>query len=169
MGEQLKGVTGCNHMSFILGFWLFLGMVLNDFDVTLAHWIVSFFLCSSEQNEDETSLKNGLSASANSSVSCSGTSIICFYYLTARPVVIQVYSPGLMPTLVAVEFHFYRSGKDIYLYGFSLMKSNFQSNFLKYDGTVHCLNLETLNSESLALLLSLRPSAGGFVCKSGCS
>ena len=45
------------------------------------------------------------------------------------------------------------------------MKSNFQSNFLKYDGTVHCLNLETLNSKSLALLLSLRPSAGVFACK----
>lgn len=153
-------------MSFILGFWLFFGMVLNDFDVTLAHWIASFFLCSSEQNEDETSLKNGLSASANSSVSCSGTSIICFYYLTARPVVIQVYSAGLMPTLVAVEFHFYRSGKDIYLYSFSVIESNFQSNFLKYDGTVHCLNLETLNSKSLALLLSLKPSAA--FCFLGC-
>jgi len=88
VGEQLKGVTGCNHMSFILVVWLFFGMVLNDFDVTLAHWIASFFLCSSEQNEDETSLKNGLSASANSIMSCSGTSIICFCYLTTRPVVI---------------------------------------------------------------------------------
>ena len=89
--------------------------------------------------------------------------------LTTSLVVIQVYSLGPMPTVVAVDFHCYRSGKDIYLYGFLVMKSNFQSNFLKYDGTVHCLNLETLNSKSLALLLSLRPSAGGFVCKSGCN
>lgn len=130
MGEQLKRVTGCNHMSFILGFWLFFGMVLNDFDVTLAHWIASFFLCSSEQNEDETSLKNGLSASANSSVSCSGTSIICFYYLTARPVVIQVYSAGLMPTLVAVEFHFIEVGKIFTFTASQLLKATFKATFL---------------------------------------
>lgn len=107
-----------------------------------------FSLCSSEQNEDETSQKDGLSTSANSSMSCSGTSIIWFCFSTAGSIVIQVYSRGPMQQWWQFSFIFIKSGKHIYLHDFSPVKSNVQSNYFhKYaivqlKGTVYCLNLD---------------------------
>lgn len=104
-------------------------------------------------------------------MSCSGTSIIWFCFSTAGSIVIQVYSRGPVQQWWQFSFIFIKSGKHIYLYGFSPVESNVQSNYFhKYaivqlKGTVFLLELGPLNSKSLALLLTLRPSAGFFACK----